>query len=178
MVLCLKLGGFNEGHWMDFQSCGYTLLHVAAMTKGDNLDMVKKIIRLGVNINAQNENGLTALVYAVILANTKIIEYLISIGATNADYMPDGYNICAINDINTIRIFINNKFKIIYNKYDPRYNEILKIKNATQRCRSAVIAMLTLKKRARVQFINLDKFVLREIAIALWATRKVENDWI
>lgn len=63
------------------QKDGSTLLHYA-VTKGD-LDFVKAIYALGgMDINAQNEDGQTALHRAAITAqNDQILKYLISVGA-------------------------------------------------------------------------------------------------
>ena len=59
---------------------GNTALHYAVISQ--NLDLIKKVLQWGIDINKVNENGETALIKATMLANdTNILEYLISKGA-------------------------------------------------------------------------------------------------
>ena len=59
---------------------GNTALHYAVISQ--NLDLIKKVLQWGIDINKVNENGETALIKAAMLANdTNILEYLISKGA-------------------------------------------------------------------------------------------------
>ena len=64
----------------ELQDGGNTLFHLAV--DKNNLNLLKEISVLNLNINAKNNSGLTVLHKAVMSAkNTKIIEYLLSIGA-------------------------------------------------------------------------------------------------
>ena len=59
---------------------GNTALHYAVISQ--NLDLIKKVLQWGIDINKVNENGETALIKAAMLVNdTNILEYLISKGA-------------------------------------------------------------------------------------------------
>ncbi|MDR2122237.1 MAG: ankyrin repeat domain-containing protein [Flavobacteriaceae bacterium] len=68
---------------LDFTSLqkdGNTLYHVA-ITKND-LTLLKKIANLNINVNAKNNEGLTVLHKAAMIAkDTEILKYLLSIGA-------------------------------------------------------------------------------------------------
>lgn len=62
------------------QNAGNTLLHIA--TERNNLDLLKRLASFNMDVNVQNEEGLTALQIAAMKAkDTKIIEYLIGAGA-------------------------------------------------------------------------------------------------
>ena len=59
---------------------GNTALHYAVISQ--NLDLIRKVLQWGIDINKVNENGETALIKAAMLVNdTNILEYLISKGA-------------------------------------------------------------------------------------------------
>jgi ankyrin repeat protein len=62
------------------QKDGSTILHYAA-TAGD-LALVKKVVAMGVSLNAQNDDGMTALVKAASTAkDDKVLRYLVEAGA-------------------------------------------------------------------------------------------------
>jgi ankyrin repeat protein len=62
------------------QNSGNTLLHIA--TSKDNLALLKRLSSFNINVNKQNEDGLSALQIAAMTSkNIDIINYLISIGA-------------------------------------------------------------------------------------------------
>lgn len=168
--------------WGDLVSRGYNVLHFA---KSHDLEFIKKFIKMGVDVNAKTVYDVTPVMEACRGGHIRNLEYFISIGA-NLD-VPDifidllHFATCQGKNGGTVRVLIRNGFRI--NKLERYLNyaswkELNDIQNATLRCRSAVIAILTLKKRAKAKFINLDKFVLREIAFAIWATRKVEAKWL
>jgi hypothetical protein len=176
----LKSREIPDNKWGEYIFHGDNVLH---FMESDDLDVIKKFIKMGVDVNAKNRFKCTPVMMACSRGHVKNLEYYISIGA-NLDTptfidMLHYRLICGYNH-NIIRVLINNGFRINMNAYRNtlHYNEMFNIQNATLRCRSAVVIILTLKKRAKEKFINLDKFVLREIAIALWATRKVEAVWI
>ncbi|MEM9831233.1 MAG: ankyrin repeat domain-containing protein [Bacteroidota bacterium] len=63
------------------QAGGNTLFHLAA--EKNNLDLLKKVHTLGVDVNQQNEEGTTPLQIAAMKAtNDDILKYLIDIGAS------------------------------------------------------------------------------------------------
>jgi hypothetical protein len=61
-------------------------------------------------------------------------------------------------------------------KYLARITATLaKFERCVLRCRRAVVAMLRLKKAAKLH--HMDKFLMREIGYAIWATRYEESSW-
>ncbi|MEM6685135.1 MAG: ankyrin repeat domain-containing protein [Bacteroidota bacterium] len=73
----LKAKGFNL---TKPQPNGSTLFHLAL--DSENLDLVKYVHSLGVNVNQKNNDGITPLHMAAMKAkNTKILKYLVSVGA-------------------------------------------------------------------------------------------------
>ncbi len=64
----------------EIQKDGSTLYH-AAVVKAD-IDLLKKLAELKINVNAKNKEGLTALHKAALIAkNDNLMKYLVSIGA-------------------------------------------------------------------------------------------------
>ena len=60
---------------------GKTLLHVAAMRYDDDVEMIKFLLSQGLNINAKDAWGNTALFYAYSKGNKKIMDFLLRHGA-------------------------------------------------------------------------------------------------
>ncbi|EDP94874.1 ankyrin repeat domain-containing protein [Kordia algicida OT-1] len=83
------------------QANGNTLYHLAI--DNENLDLIKYIKSLNVNVNQKNKEGITPLHLAVMKAkNTKIIKYLLSIGADKSqktDFEETAYDLAKENEI-------------------------------------------------------------------------------
>lgn len=83
------------------QSNGNTLLHLA--TKKHNLDLLQRLASFKIDVNAKNESGLTALQIAAMQSkDTKIIKYLLSIGADKTittDFDETIYDLAVENEL-------------------------------------------------------------------------------
>lgn len=83
------------------QKDGSTLFHLAI--DANNLDLLKQINALGIDVNTKNNDGLTALHLAAMKAkNTKIITYLLSIGADKSiktDFEESVYDLAKENEL-------------------------------------------------------------------------------
>lgn len=94
----LKESGLNDS--APFKD-GNTLYHLA-IPKND-IALLKKISSLGIDINAQNEEGMTALHKAAMLAkNDEILRYLISAGAKKdpkTSFGENAYELATENEI-------------------------------------------------------------------------------
>lgn len=94
----LKENGLNYS--VPFRN-GNTLYHLA-IPKND-LALLKKISSLGIDINAKNEEGLTVLHKAAMLAkNDEILRYLISIGAkkdSKTSFGENAYDLAGENEL-------------------------------------------------------------------------------
>ncbi len=94
----LKNAGLN---YTSTFSDGNTLYHLA-ITKND-LSLFKKISTLGIDINAKNEEGLTVLHKAAMLAkNDEILRFLISVGAKKeitTSFGETAYDLASENDL-------------------------------------------------------------------------------
>lgn len=78
-----------------------TLLHLA--TKRNNLQLLQRLSSFNIDVNAENNDGLTALQIAAMQGkDTKIIKYLLSIGAdknVKTDFEETVYDLAAENEI-------------------------------------------------------------------------------
>ncbi|PQJ78575.1 ankyrin repeat domain-containing protein [Polaribacter porphyrae] len=85
----------------ELQNAGNTLLHIA--TERNNLDLLKRLAEFKIDVNAKNEEGLSALQIAAMKAkNDKIIKYLLTIGAdknVKTDFEETVYDLASENEL-------------------------------------------------------------------------------
>jgi len=83
------------------QNAGNTLVHIA--TERNNLALLKRLNSFNIDVNTSNKEGLSALqVAAMTSKNTKILAYLISIGANKnvkTDFEETVYDLASENEI-------------------------------------------------------------------------------
>lgn len=83
------------------QAEGNTLYHLAA--KENNLDLLKRLANYDIDVNATNNEGMTALHQAAMKAkNDEMMKYLISIGAdktAKTDFEETAYDLASENEI-------------------------------------------------------------------------------
>ncbi|MDO5979072.1 ankyrin repeat domain-containing protein [Flavivirga spongiicola] len=97
----LKVLSNNGFDVTTIQKNGNTLFHLAV--DADNIDLLKYVNALGVDINIKNKDGLTALHMSVMKAkNLKILKYLLSIGANKnikTDFEESVYDLAKENEL-------------------------------------------------------------------------------
>ncbi len=83
------------------QNSGNNLLHIA--TNRSDLDLLKRLVEFNIDVNAKNDENLTALQIAAMKAkNLKIIKYLLSIGANKSvktDFNETVFDLASENEI-------------------------------------------------------------------------------
>lgn len=97
----MRLLANNGLNLTQLQANNNTLFHIAV--EKNNIDLLKKINTLKIDVNAKNKEGLTPLHLAVMQANnTAIIKYLLSIGANKSittDFDETVYDLAKENEI-------------------------------------------------------------------------------
>ncbi len=78
-LLLGNCGQHNSGHRENFSAEQDLLLHKTV--REGNLKDVQTLLKFGIDINEQDEDGNTALHYAVILKNLEIFNFLLANGA-------------------------------------------------------------------------------------------------
>lgn len=179
MELLMKL---PRERWVERDDIGYTFLHYACC--GPNLEAAVALVQSGlVDVNARNPTGITPAYDTIFYKQPRALEVMCAMGAdlrarSNDNDAPidcavmyahtdDGapVHVLVANGVrlNTVR---RERFRFITPK-------LVAFERGVLRCRTAVAAMLRVKWAG--QLWRWDKFLLRELAYALWATRYDEK---
>lgn len=163
-------------------SYGNTQLHYACREPGTAaLAMVVKLVRRkGTNLNARGRYGWAPVHYAAATRQRRILEILCVAGAnlqarSNENFTP--IDVALINSVagdsyETVCVLIANGVRLntvheTYRRYITK--ELVAFEWRVLQCRSAVVALLRVKRVGKLPCW--DKFLLKEIAIAVWTTR-------
>lgn len=161
---------------------GMTLLHYACM-KHYKLSVVTLLKSKRINVNVGSNNGFTPIHLALMDGNIEILELLC---ASNADIIngtkyiksPLEYALCR-SDEKSISVLLANGARLSKVRTHNISDISPAIRNFEQgvlRCRQAVISILRVKRAGNLW--QWDKYLLREIAFAIWATRHSADEWI
>lgn len=169
-----------RARWTERDRHGRTLLHFAAMFADEAA--IVALIQSGQDVNARNRWHYTPAHYAAENEPPRALEVLCAAGAdlrarTHIDASPlDTALGTARYDDQCARVLVANGARLsTANERQRRYitPELMAFERGVLRCRAAVVAMLSVKRKANLYWW--DKFLLREIAYALWATRHNEQ---
>lgn len=163
--------------WAEKNGCGITLLHCACL--GPNAAAVVVLLqRAHLDVNARDKWGGTPAQYAAAWKQPCVLEVLCAAGAdvmtrqdgftpiewaTGSAYKDDG---------KSARVLIANGVRLSTVRADQRDlipPELVAFERDVLRCRAAVVSILSVKREGNLW--RWDKFLLREIAYAVWATR-------
>ena len=122
---------------------GNSAAHVAAMRGSSRV--LEVLCAAGVDLRAQNQNGSSALDLAVDFCNRDCARVLVT----------NGMRLSTVSD--TYRRYITP--------------ELEAFESGVLRCRAAVMVLLGLTRRRGDVMWALDRWVVRELCFALWATR-------
>lgn len=165
--------------WAERDEYGLTLLHYACV--GPNVAAVKALLQSGlVDVNARNTDGNNAAHVAATYNRPRVLEVLCAAGVDSrapnqngrsaldqaVDYRCDD---CALVLVaNCVRL--NTIAERLRRHITP---ELEAFERGVLRCRAVVVAMLRVKKAANLYHV--DKFLMRELAYAMWATRTCDR---
>ena len=188
--------------WAERDDRGQTFLHYAC--RGPNLGAVVSLIRSEViDVNAQEHRGYTPAHYAAGDARSRALEMLCFAGADlvardrQQEYTPIDLALiasCQVGDdavcallANGVRLssacedavcaLLANGVRLSSAcertvSYITTWLE--EFEHGVLRCRSAAVALMRVKRAGKL--VRWDKFLLREVAIAVWTTRR-SQEW-
>ena len=129
-----------------------------------------------VDVNTRNDYGKTPLHLAVSWNRPRMVEAMCALCEFDSVHL--GYALwSSVNGFESARVLIANGARLgavsdYYTSYITPKLEAFEL--AVLRCRSAVVALLHVKRVGELW--RWDKFLLRELAYAVWATR-CEEAW-
>jgi hypothetical protein len=152
---------------------------------GDKQTFINFLKRDPSLINFEFNSGRTTVHMAVIWFQPEILECLCVFDANltscdNIGYTALYYNILSVGPKSDacFRILVANGVRLRNLSHDP-LNCVSpwqrNFERGVLRCRRAVVAMLRVKKAAKLHHV--DKYLMREIGYAIWATRYDERAW-
>ena len=168
--------------WAERDEYGLTLLHYACV--GPNVAAVKALLQSGlVDVSARTGWGRSPAHVAASDGQPRVLEVLCAAGADLRASNKDGCSpidralLYAHKDGNeAVRVLVANGVRLNTVREDYRRYitpELEAFECGVLRCREAVVAMLRVKKTA--QLYHVDKFLMRELAYAMWATRTCDR---
>lgn len=170
------LANLPRERWAERNKVGVTLLHYAC--RGPNVAAVVALVQSDlVDVNASDEIGWTPVHVAVARGESRVLEVLCAAGA---DLRAQRISVVdlALNwgKVDCARVLVANGMRLSTVGAEFRHRikpELKAFERGVLRCRAAVVAMLRVKKAA--QLYHVDKFLMRELAYAMWATRTDER---
>ncbi len=177
------LANLPRERWAERDGSGFTLLHLACL--GPNVAAAVALVRSGlVDVSARIEWGSTPAHSAASRVQPRVLEVLCAAGADLRTRTDDGFApidralpFADKDGGETVRVLVANGVRLsTVQKYCRKYitPKLEAFERGVLRCRAAVVAMLRVKKTA--QLYHVDKFLMRELAFAMWATR-TNDQW-
>jgi hypothetical protein len=158
---------------------GESLIHVAALTSSR---ILKFCLKNNFDPNLKTIEKVTPLTIAILHANSpEMVDILIAAGANIRDntnkYYASPFCLAVVNSgTPVLKTFIANGARLsTVPCIGYRHVNLGIFERGVLKCRAAVVALLVLKRRGL--FPTQDRFVIREIGIAIWATRQEEKIW-
>lgn len=168
-----KLDALPRSRWLERGPREVTLLHIACL--GDNLAAAAKLFSLGFDLNARDTNGWTPTHYAVRSKQPRLVELLCAAGANIraastvtgtplqvalSECLPCAYVLVA----NGVRLStVRHTHSIIA--------PLAAFERGVLLCRSVAVAFLGLKRRRGDAMRALDRWVVKDLCVCIWATR-------
>lgn len=168
--------------WNERDSSGNSLLHYACCASHAAATVVLVQSNL-VDVNARNKYGGTPLDWVVSWNRHRMVELMCALGADLRAQSEFGRSPleCALQHLDmgceSVRVLIANGARLSTVRGSYQYYitpELEVFERAVLRCRAAVVALLRVKRVGELW--RWDKFLLRELAYAVWATR-TEDEW-
>ena len=159
---------------------GATLLHYACC--GPNVAAVVALLQSGLaGVNSRNAGKNTPAHLAASWKQPRVLEVLCAAGAdlkarSDAGNAPIDLAVWDAHKDGSVRVLVANGVRLsTVHEYCRKYitPELEAFERGVLRCRAAVVAMLRVRKTA--QLYHVDKFLMRELAFAMWATRTTDQ---
>lgn len=176
--LVALLATLPPARWADVDSARWSLLHHAGL--GDNAAAIAQLRAHGLSVNAVDDELWTAAHVAAAAVQPRTLEVLCAAGANlllrdRADQAPLDVALGALPEtFPCVRVLLANGVRLRTVSEGCRYlvtPEVVALEHAVVRCRAAVVVLLALKRRRADAMHDMDRWVVREIALACWATR-------
>ena len=167
--------------WAERDENGFTLLHHAAL--GGNVTAAVALVQSGlVDVDGRNRDGYTPA-HCAAWMQPRVMEALCAAGANlrarnRSGFSPIDHALLFGHsyDFVTVGMLMANGTRLsTVHEHFRRYitPKLVAFERGILRCRSAVAAMLRVKRAG--QLWRWDKFLLREVALAIWARRYNES---
>lgn len=162
--------------WLERNPDGQaTLLHYACY--GDNADAVAPLLAHGLFVDAPNAGNLQA-VHEAACGQPRVLEALVAAGAKLTSRTPSGSApldlALAHGAFDCVCVLLANGVRLRCAREDYHFlitPEVELFEGAVLACRAATIVLLGLKRRRGDILRKLDRWVVREVALAIWCTR-------
>lgn len=162
--------------WGDAHAGGFTYLHYAA-AYGDEAAMVG-LLRAGLSVNVTSEAKLTPAHLAVRAGNVRALRLLLVAGCNVRALSASGASpvevaVCARQCVTTL---LENGVRMRSLVRDKRLRgRVLRMwyvhEYGVLQCRSVVLALLGSKRFRKTSLCAWDRFLVRELALAVWLSR-------
>lgn len=168
-----------RARWTECDGDANSLLHYAC--QGDNVAAVVALLMHGLDVNALNAWGGCAAHYAAHHGEARTLEVLCAAGA-NVNARSRAWNsplamALACHRIDCARVLLANGARVSLLELDAaaRVPALVRdIEHGVAHCRRAARALVCLKRYRRCSDLRLlDRWVVLEVAVAVWATRAV-----
>lgn len=167
--------------WAEPDEHGDTLIYHAC--RGPNVAALVMLLQSGIaNVNACSKLATTP-VHIAARCHPRMVEVLCAAGANllacnQFGYAPIDFALACMSETapSTTRVLLANGVRLRTVGEEQRHFitlELVAFERGVLRCRAAVVAMLRVKKAAQLHHV--DKFLMRELAYAMWATRTCDQ---
>ena len=167
-------------HWAYRDSAGETLLHWACL-RSDKTVLATLLRSKVLDVSARNDLEITPAHYAALGSDARALELLCAAGASmracdalgTAPYMRALWDITS-NCTEAVRVILANGLRLstVCSDYEHYITPQMRaFERAVLCCRSAVVALIGTKRFRGQRFQHVDRFLFREIAVSVWATR-------
>lgn len=168
--------------WAEHNKVGTTLLHLAC--HGQVAAAVALIQSGRMDVNARDDKECTPAIYAAVFEQPRVLEVLCAAGADLRAADKHGRSLFDLIISNRSAAAVETHHVLVANGLrlstvcaeESRFisSELWAFERGVLRCRTAVVAMMRVKKAGELW--RWDRFLLREMAYAVWATR-YEKKW-
>lgn len=165
--------------WLEQTATHLTLLHIACV--GDNVDAALMLLAHGLDVNARNSAQRCPIHDAALHGQARMVEVLCAARADlrarggNAQLTPLDFALANLpSAAECVRVLLANGVRLCTAGawYRPRVSpEMRALERGVLRCRAVVVAMLRVKQKSSGRLSHWDRFLLRALAVQVWATR-------